>query len=101
MALEITSSNFDKEVLDSDKPVLVDFWAAWCNPCKMVGPVIEEISQEATDFKVVKVNIDENPDIASRYNIMSIPTIGLFKDGQLVKQSIGVQSKEQILSLLD
>lgn len=101
MALEITSSNFDKEVLDSDKPVLVDFWAAWCNPCKMVGPVIEEISQEATDFKVVKVNIDENPDIASRYNIMSIPTIGLFKDGQLVKQSIGVQPKEQILSLLD
>lgn len=94
MALEINESKFNDEVINSDKPVLVDFWAPWCGPCKMVAPVVEDISREYSDkLKVVKVNVDENMGIADRYEVMNIPTLMLFKDGDVVKKMVGFQPK--------
>lgn len=92
--------NFKNEVLLSDKPVLLDFWAPWCGPCRMVGPVLEQISNERSDVKVVKVNIDEELDLAREYGIMSIPTIMVVKDGKVVNQSLGAKPKNQILQML-
>jgi len=92
--------NFKNEVLLSDKPVLLDFWAPWCGPCRMVGPVLEQISNERSDVKVVKVNIDEELELAREYGIMSIPTIMVVKDGKVVNQSLGAKPKNQILSML-
>ena len=92
--------NFKNEVLLSDKPVLLDFWAPWCGPCRMVGPILEQISEERSDVKVVKVNIDEELELAREYSIMSIPTIMVVKDGKVVSQSLGAKPKNQILQML-
>lgn len=101
MATEFTDKNFQEEVLSSKVPVVVDFWAPWCGPCQIMGPIIEEISKDAgKDSKVGKLNVDENPEISQKYNIMSIPTIMIFKDGNIAKQLVGVQSKDAILAEL-
>ena len=92
--------NFKNEVLLSDKPVLLDFWAPWCGPCRMVGPILEQISEERSDVKVVKVNIDEELELAREYSIMSIPTIMVVKDGKVVSHSLGAKPKNQILQML-
>jgi len=96
MAVEFTESNFNEEVLKSDKPVLVDFWAPWCGPCQLMGPVIDEVANELTSAKIGKLNVDEHPSIAQNYEVMSIPTMKIFKNGQVVKEFIGVQSKETL-----
>ena len=96
MANTFTTANFNEEVLQSDIPVLVDFWASWCMPCKMLTPVIEELAEEAEGYKVGKVNVDEEPELARQYKVMSIPTVLVFKGGQVVKQSVGVQPKEAL-----
>jgi len=94
MEIEFTDQNFEQEVIKSDKPVLVDFWAPWCGPCQMMGPVIEELAKEMGDkAKVGKCNVDENGDTSSKYGIMSIPALKIFKDGKVVKEFIGAQSK--------
>ena len=96
MAVEFTKENFEAEVLKSDVPVLVDFWAPWCGPCQIMGPVIEELAGEVTAAKVGKVNVDEHPEVAQQFGIMSIPTIKIFKGGQVVKEFIGVQGKDML-----
>lgn len=97
MALEITDQNFKEEVLESDKVTLVDFWAPWCGPCQMMGPILDELSDEVEGkFKVCKLNVDENPNSASEYGIMSIPALKIFKDGKVVKELVGIQSKESL-----
>lgn len=98
---KVTDANFDAEVLNSDRPVLVDFWAEWCTPCRMVAPVLDEIADEHADkITVVKLNIDENPEIAQRYQIMSIPTMYLFQGGERQVQIVGVRPKSAILGAL-
>lgn len=99
-ALNITKQNFEKEVLHSDKKVLIDFWAAWCGPCRRVSPVIEEIAEERPDIKVCKVNVDEQQELAAQFQIMSIPALVVMEQGQIVNQSVGARPKAQILSLL-
>ena len=98
--LHINKDNFHKEVLDSDKPVLLDFFASWCGPCRMVGPILDEIAEEREDIKVCKVDIDEQPELASRYRIMSVPTLMVLKDGNIVEQSVGAKPKHQILAMV-
>lgn len=101
MALELTDKGFEEEILKSDKVALVDFWAPWCGPCQMMGPVIEEVSKEVSAFaKVGKLNVDENPQTAQKYGVMSIPTLIIFNKGENVKQLIGVQSKESLVEEL-
>lgn len=99
--LHITKENFENEVLKSDRPVLLDFWASWCGPCRMVSPIIDEIAEETPDKKVGKINVDEQPELAQAFGVMSIPTLVVMKDGEVVGQSVGVKSKEAILHMLN
>jgi len=97
MAQQFTDQNFDQEVLKSDKPVLVDFWAAWCGPCQIMGPIVDELALEMKDkIKIGKLNVDENRETATNYSVMSIPTLIIFKEGKVVKQLVGVQAKENL-----
>ena len=99
-AMHINKDNFHKEVINSDKPVLLDFFASWCGPCRMVGPILDEIAEEREDIKVCKVDIDEQPELASRYRIMSVPTLMVLKEGRIVEQSVGAKPKHQILAMV-
>lgn len=96
MAMQFTDANFETEVLQSETPVLVDFWAPWCGPCQILGPVVEELATEMKGVKIGKLNVDENPNTASKYSVMSIPSLKIFKGGQIVKEMVGVQSKETL-----
>lgn len=98
--VEITEANFADEVLQSDKTVLLDFWAAWCGPCRMLSPVVDEIAEEYQNIKVGKVNVDEQSALAQKFGIMSIPTLLVFKNGQVVESSIGVVPKQDILQMI-
>lgn len=100
-AIKITIDNFESEVMRSDKPVLLDFWASWCGPCRMVGPIIEEIADENPDIKVGKINVDEESELAARFGVMSIPTLAVIKNGKLVHKSAGARPKYDILDLLE
>ncbi|HJA49259.1 MAG TPA: thioredoxin [Candidatus Agathobaculum intestinipullorum] len=98
--LHITKDNFEEQVLQSDKPVLLDFWASWCGPCRMVSPIIDEIAEEKSDIKVGKINVDEQPELAGAFQVMSIPTLVVMKNGKVANRTMGAQPKAQILSLL-
>lgn len=100
MITTLTKDNFDKEVLQAKGTVLVDFWAAWCMPCKMLSPVVDAAAEECSDVKVCKLNIDEQQELAIRYGIMSIPTLVVFKDGEIANTSVGLISKDDLLALL-
>ncbi|MBE5957654.1 MAG: thioredoxin [Lachnospiraceae bacterium] len=98
--IEVTEANFEQEVLKSEKPVLVDFWADWCGPCKMLSPIVDQVSDEQSDVKVCKINVDENLNIARKYNVMSIPTLALIRNGETVATSVGVIAKPDIIKFI-
>lgn len=98
--MNITKVNFQQEVLNSKQTVLVDFWASWCGPCRMVSPIVDEIARERSDIKVVKINVDEQPELAAAFQIMSIPTLMVFQNGQVVNRAMGAMPKQQILRML-
>ena len=99
-AISVNKNNFNQEVLNSDKPVLMDFWAPWCGPCRMVVPLVEEIAKERSDIKVVKINVDEEQELAMQFGVMSIPTLVVMKNGKIVNQVTGAIPKDQILAML-
>ena len=99
-AISVNKNNFNQEVLNSDKPVLMDFWAPWCGPCRMVAPLVEEIAKERSDIKVVKINVDEEQELAMQFGVMSIPTMVVMKNGKIVNQVTGARPKAQILAML-
>lgn len=99
-AISVNKNNFNQEVLNSDKPVLMDFWAPWCGPCRMVVPLVEEIAKERSDIKVVKINVDEEQELAMQFGVMSIPTLVVMKNGKIVNQVTGARAKTQILAML-
>ena len=99
--VEITKDNFEHTVLKADKPVLVDLWAEWCGPCQMMGPIVDEVAEERNDIIIGKLNVDTQPEIALRYNVMSIPTLILFENGEEAQKSIGLISKEELLELIN
>lgn len=98
--LHLTKENFETEVMKSEKPVLIDFWAGWCGPCKMLGPVIDEVAEEITDAKICKVNVDEEPDLAAKFQVMSIPTLIVVKDGEVAQMSVGYKPKAEVIKML-
>ena len=98
--ITIDKNNFEEEVVNSTQPVLLDFWASWCGPCRMVSPIVDEIAQEHPEIKVGKVNVDEQQELAAAFSVMSIPTLFVLKDGKIVKQATGARPKEQILEML-
>lgn len=100
-ALHVTKENFEQEVLQAKQPVLVDFWAEWCGPCQMLLPTIEELADEVKDAKICKVNVDEQPELAERYGVMSIPTLVVIKDGKTLNKVMGVRTKEEIQQMLN
>ena len=99
--INVNKQNFQQEVMGGDKPVLMDFWAGWCGPCRMLSPIVDEIAEEREDIKVVKVNVDEEPELAMQFQVMSIPSLFVLKDGKIVAQSLGVKPKAQVLALLE
>ena len=98
--INVTKDSFKSEVTSSDRPVLIDFWASWCGPCRMVSPIVDEIANERSDMKVCKVNVDEQPELASAFGVMSIPTLVVMKDGKVTNQAVGAMPKQRILALL-
>ena len=98
--INIKKNNFQNEVLNSEKPVLLDFWAPWCGPCRMVSPIVDEIAAERSDIKVGKINVDEQPELAAQFGVMSIPTLVVMKSGRIVNQAVGARPKAQILAML-